>query len=463
MKKTSSKTKHRVQKTRLSKLWAFARAHQVQISIAILLTLGFVTRFFLFGYPNQTVFDEVYFGKFVGAYYSGNYFFDIHPPFAKLLIAGFAKLMGYSPTSTFAAIGTVFTDSGYLYLRFLPSLAGALLPLILFAIARELGMKTRTAFFVGMLVILDNALLVQSRLVLIDSLLLTFGFASLWLYLLARRKSKKWLYILAAVLAACAFSVKWIALPFVFLPLLYEFLNHASLKRMFKLFIVFVSVTIAVYLSFFVIHVRLLTKAGEGDVFMSQAFQHTLEGNQYASDANQPPMNLPAKIVEINREMYAANARLTATHPYGSKWYGWPVMIKPISYWVQEKAQIWLVGNPVVWWGGLVAIIWLVGDLLSRAVKPKRLPIALFITLSFFITWLPFALISRVMFLYHYLIPLCFSILIIGFVCDRLKWKTQLSLLILAAIGFGLFASVSYGLAPSDVFSAIRNVVPGWQ
>ena len=37
------------------------------------------------------VFDELHFGKFVNGYVKGEYFFDIHPPFSKLLIAFAAR------------------------------------------------------------------------------------------------------------------------------------------------------------------------------------------------------------------------------------------------------------------------------------------------------------------------------------------------------------------------------------
>jgi dolichyl-phosphate-mannose--protein O-mannosyl transferase len=40
----------------------------------------------------------VHFGKFIGGYISGHYFFDIHPPFGKLLIALVAYLGGYRTT-----------------------------------------------------------------------------------------------------------------------------------------------------------------------------------------------------------------------------------------------------------------------------------------------------------------------------------------------------------------------------
>ncbi len=449
--------------SRLGHIVAWTKKHQVGMAIAGLLVIGFVSRFFMFGYPNQAVFDEVYFGKFVGAYFSGAYYFDIHPPFAKLLIATFAKLMGYNPTSSFAAIGTTFTDSGYLYLRFLPSLAGALLPLVLFSIAREFGLKTRTAFLVGMLAVLDTALLAQSRFILIDSLLLLFSFTSFWLYLVWRRSKQVWVLMLAAALAGMAISVKWIALPFILLPILYEFLHHASFKRMFKILAVYTSIAVTLYVAFFAVHVSLLTKTGDGDAFMSQTYQSSLEGNPNATTNAQSTLSLPEKIIELNHEMYAANARLTAGHPYGSKWYGWPVIIKPISYWVQGNAQIWLVGNPIVWWGGAVAIIWMLVDLFTKKIPSKKMPVALFIVLGFFMAWLPFALISRVMFLYHYLIPLCFSILAIGFCLDRAEWKMQISLLLLAIAGFVLFASAAYGLELSQAFNNIRTIIPIWQ
>lgn len=446
-----------------SKFLDWIKKHPTSVAICTLLVLGFATRFYLFGYPNQAVFDEVYFGKFVGAYFSGQYYFDIHPPFAKLLIATFAKIMGYNPTSSFATIGTVFTDNGYLYLRFLPSLAGALLPAVLFGIARELKLKTRTAFLVGMLAILDTALLAQSRFILIDSLLLLFSFSSLWLFFIWRRTRKTWILFLAAVSVSMAISVKWIALPFIILPILYEFLHHASLKRMLKIAMVYTAVAISLYTVFFAIHISLLTKTGDGDAFMSKAYQSSLEGNPNAIDNLQSTLSLPEKIWELNHEMYAANARLTAGHPYGSKWYGWPIMIKPISYWIQGNTQIWLVGNPIIWWGGSLAIIWMIIGIFTKKIAPNKLPTALFIVLSFLIAWLPFALIPRVMFLYHYFIPLCFSILAIGNCLDKTEWKMQLSFLLLAVVGYILFAPATYGLEFSTLFTTIRNIIPAWQ
>ena len=52
-----------------------------------LLALGLFTRYYSLLWPRQVVFDEVHFGKFVNGYITGRYFFDIHPPLGKQLIA----------------------------------------------------------------------------------------------------------------------------------------------------------------------------------------------------------------------------------------------------------------------------------------------------------------------------------------------------------------------------------------
>ena len=70
--------------------------YQIDIVLLLLLTLlALATRFYNLAHPAEIVFDEQHFGKFISAYLTGEYFFDIHPPLGKLMIAGVAKLAGY--------------------------------------------------------------------------------------------------------------------------------------------------------------------------------------------------------------------------------------------------------------------------------------------------------------------------------------------------------------------------------
>src|SRR5512147_2287016 len=131
--------------------------------ILLLLALGVITHALWFGTPNSAVFDEVHFGKFVSAYFTHEYYFDIHPPLGKLMLAGWGWLWGFKPGFSFATIGEVYPDKLYLALRFLPALAGALLPLVIFGVARRLRLSLAASALAGILVALDNALLVQTR------------------------------------------------------------------------------------------------------------------------------------------------------------------------------------------------------------------------------------------------------------------------------------------------------------
>ena len=122
-------------------------------SVFIILVLSIATHFAFFGLPDETVFDEVHFGKFVSGYYTGEYYFDIHPPLGKLMIAGFAKLFNFKPEFNFAEIGEKFPDKKYLALRFLPVLAGTLIPIIIFLLILELGISPIAALAGGLFII----------------------------------------------------------------------------------------------------------------------------------------------------------------------------------------------------------------------------------------------------------------------------------------------------------------------
>ena len=51
--------------------------------LAVLTLLAGLLRSYKIWHPDQVVFDEVHFGKFAAYYIRREYFFDVHPPFAK--------------------------------------------------------------------------------------------------------------------------------------------------------------------------------------------------------------------------------------------------------------------------------------------------------------------------------------------------------------------------------------------
>ena len=67
---------------------------------------------------------------------------------------------------------------------------------------------------------------------------------------------------------------------------------------------------------------------------------------------------------------------------------------------------------------------------------------------GFWANLLPFMLVSRVMFMYHYLTSLCFSLLLCGYLLDRFpkSKKLQLAYAALAVFAFLLVSPITYGV-----------------
>jgi hypothetical protein len=101
--------------------------------------------------------------------------------------------------------------------------------------------------------------------------------------------------------------------------------------------------------------------------------------------------------------MWYENSVASATHPYASPWWSWPLMLRPVAYWQNfpthgKVALIWGAGNPLTWWAVVPAMM-------ITAVRTMERPnlTRVFLVTGFFayyVIWIP---IGRILFLYHYL------------------------------------------------------------
>jgi len=454
------------------------------VLIALLLFLGMATRFYHFGQPNQIVFDEIYFSKFATDYFKGEYYFDIHPPLAKLMMAGWAKISGAEiPISfDFKNIGKEYTDNFYKYLRFLVSLFGALFPLIIYFFTKELFQNKIAGFLAGLFVVFDNALLTQSRLVLMDIFLLFFGFLGLWFLLLSRKKviySKSWLWfiIFSGLFLTASFAVKWTGLIFIGVAgfiLLFDCIKNKQGKVFVNQALILFFVGFIVYYLIFAAHLNLLFYSGSGDAFMTPSFQKTLIGNKYYEDTSIKPAGTFLKFLELNKTMYTANASIKATHSYGSQWYTWPFLLRPIYYWFGAgeenlSARIYLQGNPFVWWLGLVVfvywLLWLVRQFFKKVKDSDFFPILLLVV-GYIGNMLAYVFVDRVAFLYHYFPSLLF--LIVGLAVFFAKYFSKskaiiIGLVLIVILFFQFFAPLSYGLPMTDASFQERVWFKSWQ
>ncbi len=442
--------------------------------LVILIVAAFATRLWQLFTPNAVVFDEVYFKVFAGHYLDHKYFFDIHPPLGKLLLAGWAHLLGLSTD-------TVLNTSA-VSMRLLPAIAGALLIPVFWGILRRLGASRPFAAMGAAALLLDNALLVESRFILIDSMLLLFGLSALYFYLVARDAHgthRRWpLLMVAAILAGAAASTKWTGLTALALVGLLWLADHRGhsfrWRRSLGELAILVIMPVAVYMSSFAVHFHLLSHSGDGDAFMSLPFQQTLVGSPYYNPDTH--LSFWDKFIQLNQEMYKANQTLTATHPYGSRWYTWPMELRPIYYWeggVNDngtQGNIYLLGNPVVWWGVLAAL--LAGTIYLRVrrlkLRPATVSALALAAGAYIMNFAPFIGVPRVMFLYHYLFSFIFSIAFVVLLWNDLLPATQRRraafwVIGALALGFLFFAPLSYGTPLSPAGLQLHMWLPSWR
>ena len=100
-------------------------------------------------------FDEVHFGKFAAYYISREYYFDVHPPFAKLLFGLAGWFVGFDGRFNFETIGDNYTENHvpYVGMRALPAILGSLTVPVVYGIMKESGYGTVIAAFSASLVL----------------------------------------------------------------------------------------------------------------------------------------------------------------------------------------------------------------------------------------------------------------------------------------------------------------------
>lgn len=100
-------------------------------------------------------FDEVHFGKFAAYYLRREYYFDVHPPFAKLLIALAGWFVGFEGDFDFTNIGDSYTASNVPYwgMRALPAIFGSLTVPAVYYIMHESGYPTIVAAFSAIMIL----------------------------------------------------------------------------------------------------------------------------------------------------------------------------------------------------------------------------------------------------------------------------------------------------------------------
>ncbi len=169
--------------------------------------------------------------------------------------------------------------------------------------------------------------------------------------------------------------------------------------------------------------------------------------------------------------MWGYHSGLTATHPYQSAWWQWPFTLKPMWYCWSDQVPEGLVstltasGNPAVWWVSTVGTIALAIRCAIGKVRQRPGMTVAFVGVC--ANFLPWVLVTRCTFIYHFFATVPFILLCaLFFLWDwenknpRIKWVKWAWL----GLGILLFVLLYPGLSGLPVpgwYANIIQFVPG--
>lgn len=399
-------------------------------------------------YTNSTYFDEIYFPRTAYEYAHGMQAYEwVHPPLGKLLQMIPIMLFG-------------MTTFSY---RLLGNIAGILMIIVMYAFGKSLFKSRKYALLAGILMMFDNFHFVQTRLGTVDSFLVLFVITSafyMFQYLQlskedSLKKKNKYLFF-SGLFFGLATCIKWTGL-YLGLGLCITFFGKLILDTIKdkKLSKSYIEIILACIVYFVII-------------------PSTIYALSYFLFPNVSPKQVSnfSELFDQIKGMYQYHSTLEADHPFTSKWYTWPFLIKPMWYYTstQEsglasgiRSTIVAIGNPSIWWVGSIASIFV---LLKAIWKRKKEDI--FIVILMLTMWIPYAFIGRIMFLYHFFPVLPFMILaIVSFIKSLEKkkkwnWITVTYAVIVIAV-FSIFYPVSSGMPVSEDYIKSVKWLSTWQ
>ena len=380
-------------------------------------------------YMSEAHFDELYFVRTAENYlhlqspYSWS-----HPPLGKLIIASGILVFGYSPFG-WRIVGVIF--------------ATLLIPLI-YVMGKKLFGTWIGAFASAFLLTFDFMNFSMGRMATVDVYVAFFSLASQLSFLIYIKgvlkdgwKTSITPLFFAVLFFALGFSTKWIVL-FGFLGQLAillgfrlkEVINQketlsVKIKRIFDypFFILLIFILLAVCIYFITYIPNMLAGQSLDDIF------------------------------NLQWSIFRYHSSLISSHPYASRWYTWPFSLKPVllfrTYLPNNMMSIIVaMGNPAVCWVGFSFVLLSV----ERAIRKKFSSI--FIVVIFFFQWLPYALISRTTFLYHFYSDVPFLCLATAYFLNKYwsnKWTkiATIAYFSIVIILFGLFYPITSGMPTS--------------
>jgi dolichyl-phosphate-mannose-protein mannosyltransferase len=329
---------------------------------------------FLIGYrlwlPAEQYFDEVHYVKFMRALLYDNVYLghaSQHPPFWHLLMTLAVELLG---DQAFAwRIVSVIAHLGVL--------------IFVFKIARKITNDPTIAWIAVFLLFFDCVSLTQARIAMMNSTMLVFVLAAIYYFLGAFQNKTSYdqnALRCAGVFWAFALASKMVSINVLlfFVPLLFIECKNRPMQRLAILKEAAVYFILVPLLLMLCVH-----------VFVPFLKDRTI-----------------VDIWGIQAYNLSYHATTTQTHGYTSRWWTWPLLLRPISFYFHAEnwntpaatcETILAIGNPVLFWTIPVAVFFLAMEFFKKQSRVHGI-----VLLGFLAQWLTFALGSRMQF-FHYI------------------------------------------------------------
>lgn len=389
-------------------------------------------------FRNGTYFDEIYHARTAYEFVHGLPAYETtHPPLGKIIMSLGIRLFGMTPFGW----------------RIMGTLLGILMLPILYLIGRNLTRSRVLGGFACLLFAFDFMHFTQTRIATID-VFVTFFILLMYYFMYNYCRMSFYdtpLYKTLLPLGACGISMglgiacKWTGvyagagLAVLFFHTLYrryreyryakaaphDSSNGIAHADVVSRFAPYTKATIAFCVLFFVVipfviyllsYLPFQTGGGEG---------------------------LFARMWNNQSHMFRYHSQLKAEHYYGSPWYQWPTMIKPIFYYsgtvdMTLRQGISAFGNPLVWWVGIPAFFYI----LYLVIRQKDRT-AFWLCISYLAQYLPWCLVSRLTFIYHYFPSVPFVVLMIMYAAFKLKSRIPQKQFYIA---LGIYSAGAVGL-----------------
>lgn len=343
-------------------------------------------------YLNSMYFDEIYHGRTALEHIRGYEPYEIsHPPLGKLILSIGIRIFGMVPFGW----------------RFMGTLFGVLMLPILYIFIKNLFGKTLIASCGTIVFAFDFMHFVQTRIATIDTygvffIMLMYFF--MYRYVTCGYEAPFSKTVLPLFLCGLSFGIgaacKWtsiygapglLAIYIIYQIQRYLYYKHSNRIREFHAYLLktlmasvafFIIIPCAIYYLSYIPYGLANGQTIRGGMLWSKQYFKTVWDNQVF--------------------MLTYHSGVTEPHPYASRWYTWLLDIRPILYYLDYisdsvKSAFAAFGNPMLWWGGLFAILAMfIETILNRSGK------ALYILIGYFSSLIPWMIISRPVFIYHY-------------------------------------------------------------